>query len=76
MSLGEDYLNDYAFEMMYPFGIPDGSKDPVWTTAKGEMLRLAEMTESHIRNCMRLVGEDDDWFSAFSEELKKRGIKI
>nr|DAJ85311.1 MAG TPA: hypothetical protein [Caudoviricetes sp.]DAU56535.1 MAG TPA: hypothetical protein [Caudoviricetes sp.] len=30
------------------------------------------MTEQHIKNCMRLVGEDDGWYGVFCKELKRR----
>ena len=30
------------------------------------------MTGQHIKNCMRLVGEDDGWYDVFCKELKRR----
>jgi len=34
------------------------------------------MTEQHIKNCMRLVGEDDGWYGVFYKELKRRGYNV
>lgn len=70
MSLWDDYESDAAFELAYPHGVPCG----VWTTRDGTEIKLSDMTEQHIMNCMRLVGEDDPWFSEFYEELKRRNI--
>lgn len=71
MSLGSEYLADYAFEMDYPFGVPSD----VWTKKDGTKIKLTEMTEPHIRNCMSIVGEDDAWYGQFYEELERRNRK-
>lgn len=67
MSLWNDYEADAAFEHDYPFGV----LGEYWHGRDGEY-RVSEMTEQHIRNCMRIVGEDDPWFSCFQEELERR----
>lgn len=72
MSMGRDYLNDCAYENDYPFGQPAG-RDPLWKTRTGEKIRLSQMTPAHIRNCMKIVGEDDKWFWVFRQELVNRG---
>jgi len=73
MSLWDDFENDYAYEFDYPFGIPDTTrKDVIWTTKKGCKIPLSQMSDSHITNCMKLVGEDDAWYAVFAKELKRR----
>lgn len=68
MSMWSDYEADAAFERDFPFGVPYDE----WTTKDGRKIRLADMTESHIRNCMRIVGEDDAWYGRFKKELARR----
>lgn len=53
MSYGNELLEDYAFERDYPFGLPG----KVWRSSHGDVA-LKDMTDSHIRNCMRIVGEE------------------
>lgn len=36
-------------------------------------MKLKDMTSLHIRNCMRLIGTDDDFYYALEAELKRRG---
>lgn len=67
MSLGSDYLNDHAFERDYPFGMPND----YWSSKNGK-IALKNMTEQHIRNCMKIVGEDDAWYGRFQRELESR----
>jgi len=69
MSLYDDYRADIQFSRDFPFGMPSDT----WTTKDGIKIKLADMTEKHIKNCMKLVGEDDDWYWKFEEELKRRG---
>ena len=68
MSLGEEWISDHLFEIDFPFGLPGDT----WETKDGRVLRLTEMTEQHIRNCMRMVGNHDPWYERFSMELKRR----
>lgn len=68
MSLGSEYLDEYAFDRDFPFGMPSDE----WTKRDGSKVKLADMTEAHIRNCMRIVGEDDPWCGRFFEELERR----
>ena len=71
ISLWDEFKADCQFEMDFPFGIPS-SRDPVWTTREGEEIKVSDMTEAHIRNCMRIVGEDDEWYRVFESELERR----
>lgn len=68
MSLWNDYEADSAFERDFPFGVPSDT----WVTKTGVKIKLSDMTEKHIKNCMRMVGEDDDWYFVFLNELKRR----
>lgn len=71
MSYGFELLMDHQFEHDFPFGMPND----FWPSKNGK-IALKNMTESHIRNCMRLVGEDDLWYSRFQKELERRGLSI
>lgn len=68
MSLGSEFLSDYAFETEYPFGIAG----KVWTTKDRRKIAVKDMTTQHILNCMRIVGEDDEWYYVFKNELESR----
>lgn len=68
MGLWNDIEADYEFERTYPFGIAGDT----WTTKNGRKIKVKEMSETHIRNCMRIVGEDDDWYFVFKQELGRR----
>lgn len=70
MSLYEDYRIDCQFAADFPHGVPG----KYWTTRDGTEIPVKEMTETHIRNCMRKIGEDDPWYAEFREELKRRGV--
>ena len=67
MSLYSDVQYDGYFEELYPFGMAGD----VWHSHSGD-IRVSGMTDSHIRACMRIVGEDDDWYGRFQVELKRR----
>lgn len=67
MSLWDDYKADAQFAHDFPFGVPN----EYWNGKDGEIL-VTDMTDQHIRNCMRMVGEDDDWYSYFQKELDRR----
>ena len=71
MGMGSEFLADHAFELQYPFGVASD----VWTTKDGRQIAVKDMTTQHILNCMRIVGEDDGWYSVFESELEKRQVK-
>ena len=68
MGLFSDYEVDCQFAADFPFGVPCDA----WRTKSGEEIAVKDMTTAHIKNCMRLVGEDDDWYAEFAEELARR----
>lgn len=41
-------------------------------TKDGTIIKLTDMTESHILNCMRIVGRKDPWHDRFERELRRR----
>lgn len=65
MSLYSDY--DGYFEEQYPFGMAGD----IWKSRSGD-IKVSDMTEAHIRACMKIVGEDDVWYGRFLKELKRR----
>ena len=67
MSLWDDYEVEAQFARDFPFGVPGD----IWRSRNGE-IRLSDMTDEHICNCMSIVGEDDAWYSKFQEELNRR----
>lgn len=71
MSLGHEYEAEFEFEKDFPFGLPGD----YWYSKSGR-IKVSDMTDSHIMNCMRIVGEDDPWYSHFKKELDKRHQEI
>ena len=67
MSLWDDYEADAAFARDFPFGVPCDT----WESKSGN-IAVKDMSVAHIQNCMKIVGEDDPWFSYFQKELKRR----
>lgn len=67
MSLWSDYKAETYFKHHYPFGIPN----KYWRGERGKIL-VTDMTEQHIKNCMKMVGEDDAWYWYFKKELERR----
>ena len=68
MSLWDDYKAEAQFAKDFPFGVPCST----WITKDGMEVKLSNMTEQHIKNCMKMVGEDDPWYAEFYMELKRR----
>lgn len=67
MSLGREFFDDYGFEIDFPFGVPG----EYWKSKNGR-IKVTEMTDAHIQNCMNIVGEDDEWYGYFVKELERR----
>ena len=68
MSLWDNYRAEAQFAKDFPFGVPCDT----WITKDGTEIMLKDMTAQHIKNCMRMVGEDDPWYAEFFKELKRR----
>jgi len=72
ISMWDDYKADYYFARDYPFGVPCDE----WTKRDGTKIKISDMTDAHIKNCMRIVGEDDPWYWQFQNELRRRRNEI
>ena len=68
MGMFSDYEVDCLFERDFPYGVPCDE----WECANGEKVLVDNMSTTHIIHCMKLVGEDDDWFPFFQNVLEKR----
>lgn len=69
MSMYDDYRIDAIFAEQFPHGVNNDE----WQTRDGKILKVKDMTTTHIKNCMRLIGESDDFWYVFEAELKRRG---
>ena len=54
-----------------------GVMTPKWRTQKGYYLEVAQMSDSHIQNTMKMLARHNDtwhneWYEIFEEELKHR----
>ena len=67
-SLYSDYLADLQFEIDFPHGVNNDE----WTTQDGRTLTITEMTTQHIRNCMKMIGTNDDFYYVLEVELNRR----
>lgn len=72
MSIWSDYEAEMTFRMHYPHGVNNDE----WTTREGKTLKLKDMTTAHIKNCMRMIGDTNDFYYAFEAELARRGEKL
>lgn len=60
-------MNDYYYDAYVRM------QAVIWTMRDGTEIAVADMTTTHIRNCMRMVGESHGWYEVFENELKRRG---
>lgn len=70
MSMWSDFKADYAYEMY------NNMQSGIWTMRDGTEIAVTDMTTSHIRNCMRMVGKNCDWYKVFADELERRGEQV
>lgn len=68
MSLWDDYKAEHAFERNFPHGVCNDE----WRTRDGKVLHVKDMTTAHIKNCMRMIGQFDDFYYVFEAELRRR----
>jgi len=68
LSLWDDYKAEYAFERNFPHGVCNDE----WRTHDGKVLHVKDMTTTHIKNCMRMIGQSDDFYYVFEAELRRR----
>lgn len=48
------------------------NKRLIWTTKEGKKIPVEQMQESHILNCMRMIGKKDELYKYFLYELAYR----
>lgn len=80
MSLGSDYIADYAgmLELQYEEVAKD-AKSKIWTTKDGRKKHVETMSTQHIRNTLAWIERNDPidmllpWVIVFMDELKRRG---
>ena len=48
--------------------------DEVWTTKEGQIIRVGDMTDTHVRNCYNMVmgTRSEYWQNVFRMEMEKR----
>ncbi len=63
--------DDYEAEGYFSRHFPHGAPGDIWESNDGP-IAVKNMTTDHIANVMRLIGEDDPWYSAFVAELERR----
>lgn len=71
MGMFDYYKIEAQFEKDFPNGVPN----EYWHSMNGDVL-VSEMTDQHIKNCMKFVGKYDPWYNYFQKELNKRNNKI
>lgn len=73
MSLWADYRDDYeSFEASNPDSfLPGSGRNSLWPAKSGDV-RVCDMSDSHIINCMKIVGLAVEWYRLFEEELEIR----
>lgn len=56
-----------------PIYIGNPSKE-LWTTKDGQQIRVGDMTDTHLRNCYRMVEDAGSifWQQVFKAETEKR----
>jgi hypothetical protein len=66
MGYGRELMEDSAYERYAE------AKAGIWTMKNGDEIEIKDMTDSHIKNCMRMVGKDTEWYEIFQRELDRR----
>ena len=56
-----------------PIVVMGDPSDEIWINRAGDEIRVGDMSDDYITNCLNFVrGKDDQWYSIFSAELVKR----
>lgn len=69
-------LNRWSDDIECPENYPiyvGNSSEEIWTTKSGAKIRVGDMTDKHIYNCLNFV-KNELWKAIFKEELNKRGV--
>lgn len=86
MSLGREYADEIAIAELeaiekyeqWEYEAKQNLEKGLWKTKDGELLEIKKMTSSHIRNCIKMLGDYCDlplqkgYIKAFEKELKRR----
>ncbi len=85
MSLGSDYMADYAYEIQELADIHKklqiqakcNAFHGLWQTKDGDWLHVTEMGSQHIKNCIRMLERNNSPFAdiyipMFKKELERR----
>lgn len=67
-----DLLDEFDAVCILAKDFPFDISSEEWKTKDGTIIKLTDMTESHILNCMRIVGRKDPWHDRFERELRRR----
>lgn len=69
-------INRWSDEIGSPNNEPIYCGNPskeIWTTRDGTEIRVRDMTDTHIKNCWKMVdGKNLFWSQVFEAETKKR----
>ena len=83
MSLGREYETELTIEKeLERIKIERAAARGLWATKDARLIRIEDMTESHLRNCIRMLkknnGEDimTPWIVRMENELKRRGLEV
>lgn len=69
------YDDDSKVELYFSQQYPHGVNNDEWRTRDGKVLKVKDMSTEHIRNCMRMIGTQDDFYYVFEQELKNRRLR-
>lgn len=78
MSMGEESLIEMEIEAeIYKDGQMRAIKEGVWTMRDGQTIRLEQMSDRHIQNCIWMLNDKDGeipelWVKRFQKELDFR----
>lgn len=87
MSLGREYANEIAIAQLesiarseqLEYEAKQNLEKGLWKVRGGELLKIQEMTSSHIENCIKMLGDNycnlplkKEYTKAFEKELKDR----
>lgn len=88
MSLGREYADEIAIAQLdaiekyeqWEYEAKQNLEKGLWKAKGGELLEIKKMTSSHIKNCIKMLSDDDycnlplkkGYIKAFEKELKRR----
>ena len=83
MSLGREYETELAIEKwLARINIEYTAAKGLWMTSDARLIRVEDMTESHLLNCINMLKRTDEtdimipWIVRMENELKRRGLEV